>query len=337
MSKIGYYVHHQGDGHRQRAISIAVNFPEIFTLIGTNLKGRTNGLSCIDLPDDNLINIKRMDHLSSTHYTPLGEPLITQRMKKVADWIADNNPCLMVVDVSVEIAMLARLFSIPTIYVRLAGNRFDSAHMDAFLAAEALLCPFSKQLELDKTPTWVKQKSYYFANLAPDIPKQARAQPDNLVVLLGAGGDEFTIEILISLARQLPNWSINVLGIIENNYNYNLPTNLHLKGWVESYINYIEQAAIVIGAAGDGVLANVLNFKKPYICVPQKRAFDEQIEKAKSLQKIGVEVIFDLNGANWHNLILTTLAKGPIITKIDDNSTAAQAAQMIMYIAQRKL
>ncbi len=337
MSKIGYYVHHQGDGHRQRAIAIASNAPESFTIIGTNLKNRTNGLSCVDLPNDNLTGVERNEHLLSTHYTPLGEPLITQRMKKIADWIADNNPCLMVVDVSVEIAMLARLFSVPVIYVRLTGSRFDPAHMDAFLAAEALLCPFSQQLELDEVPSWIKQKCYYFANLTPNISSLATTQANNIVVLLGAGGHEFKIENLIDLAYQLSNWNINVLGIVENNNNFNLPQNLHLNGWVENYANYIEKAAVIVGAAGDGVLANVLNFKKPYICVPQKRAFGEQIEKAKSLKKLGIEVIFDLNQVNWHSLILTTIAKGPIITKIDDNSTAYDAAKMILNIVKRKL
>src|SRR6201996_3466689 len=49
---IGYYVHHQGDGHRQRALALAEMNPQRITLLGTGLKDRTKDVKSLELPDD---------------------------------------------------------------------------------------------------------------------------------------------------------------------------------------------------------------------------------------------------------------------------------------------
>lgn len=337
IMKIGYYVHSHGDGHRQRAIAIAKHYPHIFTLIGTNLENRTEGLDYLDLPsdsctDDNYTN----NHLHLTHYTPYNEPNIRHRMRQISDWIDDNKPDLMVVDVSVEIAMLARILTIPTVYVRLVGKRSDSAHMDAFLAAEALLCPFAKELETETTDEQIRKKSYYFADLSSKTNVEIKAEDNNILVLLGAGGHDFKLKHLIKLAKALPKWKINVLGPIKRSFFKRIPKNLHLHGWIKDYLPYLTKASIVIGSAGDGVVSNVLNLKKPYICVPQYRPFDEQIEKAKKLSEIGIDVIYDLNSVNWKEIIHSTSKKNNLINKINDNLTTKDAANLLIHIAGKK-
>ena len=49
---IGYYVHHQGDGHRQRALALAELNPQRITLLGTGLMDRTKDVKRLELPDD---------------------------------------------------------------------------------------------------------------------------------------------------------------------------------------------------------------------------------------------------------------------------------------------
>lgn len=152
---IGYYVHHQGDGHRQRTLAIAAAAPERFVLIGTGLQGRTGEIPCVDLEDD------RPDPGASAsgrsfsgddavatrpdalHYAQYHHSGMRTRMAKATAWIRDATPSMMVIDVSVEMAMLARLCATPVVYVRLAGDRSDPAHLDAFRGAEALLAPFT--------------------------------------------------------------------------------------------------------------------------------------------------------------------------------------------------
>ena len=51
------------------------------------------------------------------HYVPLNHPGVRARMAGIAAWAERTDPALIVVDVSVEIAILARLLSIPTVVV----------------------------------------------------------------------------------------------------------------------------------------------------------------------------------------------------------------------------
>lgn len=134
---IGYYVHHHGDGHRQRAIAIGQSLDNVM-LMGSGLAYRTGNLPFLDLPDDRLddsfAGIDHVDRPSSLHYAPLDHEGLRQRTALMTGWIAEARPRLMVVDVSAEVAMLARLASVPTVYVRLSGRRLDAAHLDAFRA-----------------------------------------------------------------------------------------------------------------------------------------------------------------------------------------------------------
>ncbi|WP_204327890.1 hypothetical protein, partial [Proteus mirabilis] len=66
------------------------------------------------------------------HYAPLNHPGLRARTARIAAWAARTNPALLVVDVSVEVALFARLLSLPTLVVRLAGRRDDPPHLEAF-------------------------------------------------------------------------------------------------------------------------------------------------------------------------------------------------------------
>ncbi len=49
---IGWYVHHQGAGHLQRARAVAAHLGRPCTIIGTLAGFDTGGLDILDLPDD---------------------------------------------------------------------------------------------------------------------------------------------------------------------------------------------------------------------------------------------------------------------------------------------
>lgn len=335
--KIGYYIHHHGDGHRQRAIAIAKHYPDVFTLIGTNLTGRNEGIDYIDLPKDDVDNININSHLTSTHYTPYGIRNITHRMRQIVDWIDDKNPKLIISDVSVEIAMLARICSIPTVYMRLIGNRLDPPHLDAFRAAEAVICPFHKNFEADAMPKWLLHKSFYFPNMVAhkNIDHTTNNKNNNIAVIIGAGDHEIIIENLIDIATQLPNYEINVIGNLPvNNKSITIPPNLHLIGWVKNPSSYLKCANIVIGTAGDGVLADIINLNKPYICLPQNRPHLEQITKARSLEKLGIISIYKIKNINWTKVTEQTLATKPLGQILDKKNYSKAAADFIIETAE---
>ena len=152
---IGWYVHHQGAGHCQRARAVAAALPRPCTLIGSLAGFDTGGLDVLDLPDDRPLGEASgfdgrdgaADRPDALHYAPLNHPGVRARMAAIAAWAARTDPALIVVDVSVEVALLARLLSVPTIVVRLAGTRTDAPHLEAFRSAARLLAPFPEALE----------------------------------------------------------------------------------------------------------------------------------------------------------------------------------------------
>ncbi|MDN5249304.1 MAG: glycosyltransferase [Alphaproteobacteria bacterium] len=337
--KIGYYIHHHGDGHRQRALAIASYAPEYFTLLGTNLAGNCDNFDYIDLEDDKVAPGYRRhnEYLVATHYTPIGVSSIKQLVQRITQWIAKTEPALIVVDVSVEIAMLARLCSTPTIYVRLTGNRLDTAHIEAFSNANALLCPYHRLLEANDTPDWIIKKSHFFSNLTQFYNKQ-KNQQKIITIVLGAGGHDLSIDRLIEIARQLPLWQLEVIGPIDaKKTTQPLPKNLKLNGWVKNPETYIQKANLVIGSSGDGLLANVISANKPYICLPQRRPFEEQWAKAKRLQEIGAAIVPQGTTINWAELVTQTLNKGNLMGLLQDGQDAAKAAQFILTTAHGSL
>ncbi|WP_420142996.1 glycosyltransferase [Sphingobium sp.] len=302
----GYYVHHHGDGHRQRAIAIGQSLGGT-TLLGTGLTGKTGNLPFLDLPDDRIddgfAGIDHADRPSSLHYAPFDQEGIRQRSAMMAMWIAQSRPRLMVVDVSVEVAMLARLASVPTVYVRLSGTRLDAAHLDAFRGATALLAPFHEALDDDDIPAWVRKKTFYAPGIIPPASISQNARDGAVLIVLGRGGGISDGERWAEIARATPERQFRIIGSCT--VPTLLPDNLELGGWVDDADAQIAAAAVVIGAAGDGVVSAVLAARRPFICLPEPRPFDEQVSKARRLDAVGGAIVrFDWPPASdWAGLI----------------------------------
>lgn len=82
------------------------------------------------------------------------------RSWQLLDQIRQRQIDLMIIDVSVEVAMLCRTASVPYLYVRLAGERDDAPHLNAFAGALGLLVPYPRQLEAAATPIGYAKKRY---------------------------------------------------------------------------------------------------------------------------------------------------------------------------------
>lgn len=294
---IGYYVHHHGDGHRQRALAIARALGGGITLLGTGLERRTEGIDAIGLPDDRIaLNFGGDDRTGETlderpsalHYAPFDHDGVRRRTAAIAGWIAEARPRLLVVDVSVEVAMLARLCSVPLVYVRLSGVRDDRPHADAFASACALLAPFHPALEDPATPHQIISKTFH----APGIIRSAltgTVDESLVLVVLGRGGGTADGERWAEAARAAPHYRWEVVGPCS--VPADLPPNLRLRGWIDDADAVIARAALVIGAAGDGLVSAVLAHRRPFVCVPEERPFDEQRSKARRLAALGAAVV----------------------------------------------
>ncbi|WP_246725484.1 glycosyltransferase [Beijerinckia sp. L45] len=225
------------------------------------------------------------------HYAPVDVAGIRRRMSLLAAWIDTNDPALIVTDVSVEIALFARLMGVRTAVMRLAGARTDVPHLEAFRSAASILTPFPSAFESSETPQWVRDKTFYGGFLAPPAVTAAPStEARRVVVVLGSGGTRISSAALASAANATPRMDWHVYGPA-------LPAvpapNLTFHGWRPDIANAIDEADVVVGGAGDGLLAEVATRGKRFICFPEDRPFDEQVDKARTLARLGLAVVLE--------------------------------------------
>lgn len=338
---IGYYVHHHGDGHRQRALAFAsINAPQI-VLLGTGLSGRTGPVQAIDLPDDRT-PAQTFDGLDEApfrplalHYAPIDLDGVRQRTALICDWIARKKPALMIVDVSVEVAMLARLCATRVAYVRLGGRRNDPAHFEAFRGASVLIAPFARALDDPNTPEWVSKKTIFCPGIVLPNAMNHDVERNRILIVAGRGGVPLDADLVADAARRMPSWNWRIIGHCR--LSGDCPQNLSIGGWVEDPQAEIVRSAIVVGAAGDGLVNAVIAATRPFICIPEERPFGEQTQKAKALGALGAAVVCKTwpDASDWAGLLERALRLSPrALQDLGDPDGARRAYEALAAIAR---
>jgi hypothetical protein len=144
---IGYYIHHQGSGHRHRASSVQRLAEVEITGLSTAPRPADWLAAWVDLPDDAGRGPEQdVTAHGRLHYVPLHSRGLSARMAMISAWVETARPEAMVVDVSVEVALLARLHGLPVVVVAQPGRRGDAAHRLAYDVASTVLAPWPQQL-----------------------------------------------------------------------------------------------------------------------------------------------------------------------------------------------
>ena len=310
---IGYFVHHQGRGHAERAAAIAnalieyrsvtlfsakseifpelhpdieiVKVPSLFEATGREAPG----LASLGAP-------------STVHCAPLGWPSITTAMATLTGWFAKAKPALFVTDVSAELAQLARLCSIPSVAVLQHGDRSDPGHVAAYESAVGLLAPYAKTLEQDDRPDWMTDKTHYAGGVGIDLgnmPSQAEArrklglsEADDIVLVVSGGGGEGTPSTPLTLgARREPNSRWFTIGKVRSEWHETVPGNLEHLDWVDNPEDWIAAADRIVSSCGNTTVHQIAALAKPWVVVPEWRYFDEQLCKAVVLRREGLAAV----------------------------------------------
>jgi hypothetical protein len=331
-----YYVHHQGHGHLDRAKAIALQAPEWFILLGTDIAGHAGAVCSIDLDDDRPIGGAGTGcaMTPALHYAPQDHPGIRKRVATIATMIARRAPALFVVDVSVEVGLLAVIASVPMVYVRLSDDRSDVAHEMVFRAAHRLIAPFHRDLDDPATPHWVVDKTIYLPGLTAAAPS---ARPDGPVVLVvaGAGGTGYDGERIAAACRATPGFQWRCIGLIS--VPAVCPGNLVIVGWSATPELEIAAASVVVGAAGDGLVSAVLGVNRPFICVPEVRPYREQEIKAEALARMMAAVVVAQwpEPPAWPDLLERALRlDSRVAVRLHDRAGAQHAAEELIAMAQ---
>ena len=172
---IGYYVHHQGLGHVHRMRSIAAHLAEPPTVL-SSLPAADRGWPWVHLPLDNLRRPVDPTAQGTLHWVPRHDDGLRRRMALIADWINAADPDLMVVDVSVEVAMLCRLLGVPTVVVAMRGERLDRPHRAAYDAAHAMLAAWTAEFAVTDWPEAWLAKTFHAGAISRYVDRPPPAQ-----------------------------------------------------------------------------------------------------------------------------------------------------------------
>ena len=346
---IGFYVHHHGRGHANRAQQIIEHLTEPVTVFGSSLDAVCSSAQTekVLLPMDTGASPPRgHDSLDVLHYAPLGVPGLRERMFRMAQWIRDTNPSLLVVDVSVEVTLLARLMGVPTVVMRQNGLRDDLPHQAAFQSSAGLLAPYSSALEDETTPRWICDKTYYaggFSRYAgrslsrADARRQLgmRADTPYIVVMNGLGGVGNPLEAVAQLAQSCPEqqwWVVGPTPVASDP----LPTNVRVVGRVEDTFPYLRGATVVVASAGNNTVMEVATAGTPYVCIPEERPFQEQVAKARALDRIGAALVLSEwpRPPDWPTILSRAVGSDTeALARIIDPHGAHRCAQYVKKVA----
>ena len=270
---IGYYVHHQGSGHSHRALAIgrATSLP----LTGLSTARRPAGWpgEWVRLPDD--AGATDADNGSANgrlHYVPEHHRGLRDRMAVISAWIAETQPAALVVDVSVEVALLARLHGVPVVTMAMPGQRDDPAHRLGYDIAEAILAPWPRAAgALWQGAGSDLNKTTFLGAVSRFAPVRLQGPPSNQVIVLnGTGGRGATPADVRAAAEVTPEWEWVHLDRAHGR-------------WVDDPWPLLCSAAVVVSHAGQNAIAEIAAARRPAIVIPQERPFGEQAVMGRAL------------------------------------------------------
>lgn len=303
---IGYYVHHHGQGHLQRAGAIARHLRTPVTGLSSLAAppGWPGGWLVLPRDDDGGPALDPTAH-GVLHWAPRHDPGLRSRMAALAGWVEQVRPRLLVVDVSVEVTLSARLMGIPVVVVAMLGERTDAVHRLAYDVADALVAPWPADLAPSPWPRQWQAKTAYvgafsrFDGLRPGGGGEPAPSRERRVLLLwGRGGTDVTDEQRAAARDATPGWS----------WTYRLgdaaaPTDV----WSD-----LVAADVVVVHGGHNAVAEVAAARRPAVVVAQSRPFDEQLHRARLLTEAGLATGLDRwpAAARWPGLLTQALARG---------------------------
>lgn len=308
--RVGFFVHHQGSGHARRCQAIIDGLDNcditIFSASREHFRDFGENVRFVLLPDMIAAPTRVIDHDAQRtpaifHCVPLGVDEMRLTFGRMAQWIYQEDPHLLVIDVSAELALFSRILSVPAVKIRMHGDRDDAGHEAAYESCAGLLAPYHPAIEDPDFPPHLRAKTCYSGGLcttgeAPPSKEAARKAlgipPDVEMILSinGAGGKGASYASLTLGARARPAALWLTIGqLFKEGHETDFP-NLRELGWVANGQDYIAAADIVIASGGDNTVTEIARLGRPFICIPEWRYFNEQQRKAEAFAAFGAAV-----------------------------------------------
>ncbi|OUS91775.1 glycosyltransferase [Rhodococcus sp. NCIMB 12038] len=328
---IGYYIHHHGQGHRARAKSICSALTTPVTALTSAPQPDAECFAdvvCL-VRDDDGDTAENPTANGVLHWAPALDRGLASRMGQVVHWIDTVRPSLLVVDVSVEVTVLARLLGVPVVVVAMPGDRTDPAHHLGYQLAEHILAAWPQEMYdplwlrefADKT-TFVGGISRFDGRPSDDGPSAGRPR---VLVLSGTGGSNLSMDDIRLCANQHRGYRWQALGVPG-------------APWVDDPWPQLRTADVVVSHAGQNAVADVAAAGRPAIIIPQPRPFGEQHATAAALaaNELAVSVPRWPSLTEWPHLIeAATTVGGHRWPRWQTAGAAGRAAAVIDSLAKR--
>jgi hypothetical protein len=314
--RIGIYVHHHGAGHAARAEAIGRALGDRGATVGylSSLPAERLGPGeSILLPLDTDRGPEPGETPEELHFAPLGSAGLATRMAAIAGWIERRRPDLMLVDVSVEVAMLARLCGVPFAYLRQSGERDDRPHRIAYVWAAGLLAPYPEWLEPDGTPPAIRERTGHVGAVTrfDGAPRPRPGGRPRRALVLGECGP-----LAAEIADAARGWEILDPRPVD--------------------LDLLSRCAVVVAPAGANAVAEAAFARCGLVCMPQPRPFAEQIARGEDLERDDAAVVLGEPPApeRWPSLLEDARDRRGRLERWADGEGAGRAADYLIELAR---
>jgi hypothetical protein len=309
---IAYYVHHHGSGHAHRAAAIAAHLSSPVVGLGSGQAPAEWPGRWVRLPDDaDGVTEGAADDVTAgrtLHWAPRRHRALRERMQLISRALTDV--ALLVVDVSVEVALLGRLHGVPVVVMAQPGDRTDRPHRLAYDLAERLLAPWPARRCQDWPTEWVAKTVHLGAVSRFDGRPMRRPDAARRVLAFwGSGGLDVGADEMRAAAAATPDWKWDVVGPPADAGG---PANLTWRGWVDDVWPELGAASVIVTHAGQNALAEVAAARRPAVVVPQRRPHAEQLATGDALRRAGLGVVTSAwpAPAAWPGVLEQAAAQG---------------------------
>ncbi|MCF2442599.1 hypothetical protein L0657_01425 [Dyadobacter sp. CY345] len=328
---IFYFVHAHGNGHRATFNMLYPALSVFFEVIAvttnneiTRYLHKKHDVQVLELPPKYPVDYEIPEHTFSKAFevTPYAvEP--AGRAKALAEAIACYKPKAFYCDGVPELAIMVRGMGVPVVLVHLPGNVMnDPTQVFAHELADHIVAHFPSTLE--QANYRFASKTYYSGYLSQYawevFNPNNLSDIDNVTIILGYDNID---EAVLKNITQDQNIQFTIIG---NKRNYDLNKNCKLLGPVKDIREAIV-GEVVISAAGQNTIAELLSLNKRLILLPEPRPYDEQVVHANVLgnQNIALLAQETFSAEQWQNV----LQKAKIFTPSYKNLVNASAPEEI--------
>jgi UDP-N-acetylglucosamine--N-acetylmuramyl-(pentapeptide) pyrophosphoryl-undecaprenol N-acetylglucosamine transferase len=230
-----------------------------------------------------------------------GDAVLGPRMaSRLARWVEEEDPALLVVDGPLDVALLGRLIGVPVVPVRRPFAGVGAAAGAVHELAAAWLAPFPAALEPADTPPEIRRRSVHAGfvsrfegrRLGQRAARRRIGVPEDgrhVTVVSGSEGINLDAQAIQDASSTASAWTFSVLGPctgVENS-----TPRVRFEGWCDDVFPHLVAADVVIAGASCSAIADVAAAGRPLALVPGGDAEGRAL--AGALEELGAAVVLD--------------------------------------------